>query len=163
MLETLDEIDWSRLTHAYGSAFDVPDLIRSVAHGNKVDADKAWYELYGNIWHQGTVYAATSHAVPFFIELVSDQKRADAAMILQYLQDLNDGTSYLDVHREGQTLFGNNLTEEQLKQMELEIVWVRETRDAVRQGLPVYESLKRSADAEVRDTAASLLESLSHD
>ncbi len=163
MLEALDEIDWSRLTYAYGPALDVPDLIRAVAHGSKADAEKAWYELYGNLWHQGTVYAATSHAVPFFIELVSDQKRVDAAIILQYLQDLNEGTSYLDVHGEGQTLFGKKLSDEELRQMELELVWVRETRDAVHQGLPVYQSLKGSTDPEVVEAATSLVESLSND
>ncbi|MEO9896942.1 MAG: hypothetical protein ABJF05_11235 [Paracoccaceae bacterium] len=163
MLETLDEIDWSRLTHAYGPALDVPDLIRTVAHGPKPDAEKAWYDLYGNLWHQGTIYAATSHAVPFFIELVGDQKRSDAATILQYLQDLSEGTSYLDVHRDGQTLFGKKLSDEELRQVELELGWVCETRNAVRQGLPIYERLKGSADPEVVEAANSLVESLSND
>ena len=31
MLEGLDAVDWGRLSHAYGAAVDVPDLIRALA------------------------------------------------------------------------------------------------------------------------------------
>ena len=34
-LEKLDSIDWASLKHAYGSAADVPDLIRALASSDK--------------------------------------------------------------------------------------------------------------------------------
>lgn len=65
MLENLKEVDWAALNHAYGSAADVPDLIRAYANGQD-DHDL----LYGRLCHQGTVYSATAAAVPFFLELL---------------------------------------------------------------------------------------------
>ncbi len=160
MLETLYDVNWAGLEHAYGAADDVPGLIKAVAFGSKSEADRAWYELYGNIWHQGTIYSATSHAVPFLLELVADTERTDTEVVLQYLQDLAEGTSFLDVHREGNTLFGKELTEEQLSQMRQELIWVEETREAVRVGLPVFEKLTDDSDPKVREAAASLIESI---
>jgi hypothetical protein len=69
MLEGLDAVPWNNLTHAYGTAGDVPELIRAVTSADESTRRKAWHSLYGNLWHQGTIYEATAHAVPFFIEL----------------------------------------------------------------------------------------------
>lgn len=49
MLNGLDEINWSQLHHAYGEASDVPVLFRQLLSKDKVMADKAMYELFGNI------------------------------------------------------------------------------------------------------------------
>jgi hypothetical protein len=51
----MDDIDWQSLRHAYGSADDVPDRLLSLADGD----DSAIGELFGNIYHQGSVYVAT--------------------------------------------------------------------------------------------------------
>ena len=61
MLDDLVRVDWAGLTHAYGPADDLPGLLRGLAQGD----DDALYELYGNIWHQGTVYPATAYAVTY--------------------------------------------------------------------------------------------------
>ena len=68
----LDEIPWHTLHHAYGTAEDVPQLLRQLqtAEPDADNEDSPLWHLYGNIWHQGTVYEATSHAVPFLIQLV---------------------------------------------------------------------------------------------
>ncbi|MFD5830011.1 hypothetical protein [Lentzea sp. NPDC060358] len=71
MLNGLDEVDWSRLTHAYGTAGDVPDQLRALASSDAGDRGKALKQLYGNIYHQGTVYKATAHAVPFLLEVLA--------------------------------------------------------------------------------------------
>jgi hypothetical protein len=70
MLEGLDKIDWKNLEHAYGEAFDVPDLIRSLASKDEEKRADALWELYGNIFHQGTRYKATPFAIPFIFELI---------------------------------------------------------------------------------------------
>ena len=57
MLEGLDLVPWAKLKHAYGEA---PGILRALAAGDAEGLDA----LFGNIWHQGTVYPATSHAVP---------------------------------------------------------------------------------------------------
>jgi hypothetical protein len=57
--------EWAGLTHAYGSAQDVPVLIRSLVSPDADVRSAALDELFGSIFHQGTVYAASAPAVPF--------------------------------------------------------------------------------------------------
>ncbi|WP_286251199.1 hypothetical protein [Streptomyces graminofaciens] len=71
VLDGLDDRPWAALQHAYGSAEDVPDGLRAVAGDDTEAAKEALYEFYGNIWHQGTVYAATVEAVPFLARLAA--------------------------------------------------------------------------------------------
>ena len=99
MLEDLDRVPWKDLTHAYGSAADVPRLIRAVISADEAERRKAWRELYGNLWHQGTIYEATAPAVPFFIELAHNPSVPERDWILGYLINLAEGTSYNDVHQ----------------------------------------------------------------
>jgi hypothetical protein len=74
MLEELDKINWSKLHHAYGEASDVPVLIRQLLSKDNDVADEAIYELFGNIWHQGTVYEASAYAIPFLQELLKSSE-----------------------------------------------------------------------------------------
>ena len=71
MLTGLDEIDWASLEHAYGPAEDVPELLRRVTSGDEDDASDALDELWGTIWHQGSVYPATVSAVPYLAEIAA--------------------------------------------------------------------------------------------
>jgi hypothetical protein len=64
MLEGLDNVDWKSLTHAYGSAEDVPDQLRNLISDDPKVRDDAWGALESNIYHQGSVHQATAYAVP---------------------------------------------------------------------------------------------------
>ena len=98
-LTGLDEIDWSALSHAYGSAEDIPDLLRRLAitgsdaysdgsaKADETDLDVDDYddeddeapseaeEIIGDLWssicHQGSVYSASIAAVPFLAEIAA--------------------------------------------------------------------------------------------
>src|SRR4051794_16456277 len=60
MLEHLDEIDWDGLTHAYGNAGDIPELIRALASRDPDDRENAIDALYDALCHQVcTIYEAT--------------------------------------------------------------------------------------------------------
>ena len=98
MLEELDQIDWGTLCHAYGPADDVPGLLRALTSSDKAIRDNAIYELYGNIWHQGTVYEATAYAVPFLIELLNSPATPDRSSIAGLLASIAAGSGYLEVH-----------------------------------------------------------------
>lgn len=98
MLDGLDEINWSQLHHAYGEASDVPALIRKLLSQDKDERDKAVHELFGNIWHQGTVYEASSHAVPSLYELLKLPETPDKLIVAFLLADLATGRSYLYQH-----------------------------------------------------------------
>ena len=71
VLDGLAEIPWRDLSHAYGSAGDVPGLQRAIASGDDEAAGDAVHELFGNIWHQGSVYEATEYAVPFLARMAA--------------------------------------------------------------------------------------------
>jgi hypothetical protein len=71
VLEGLADVPWADLTHAYGPAEDVPGLLRAVASGDAKASRDAVHELFGNIWHQRTVYRATPHAVPFLARMAA--------------------------------------------------------------------------------------------
>ncbi len=64
MFYKLNNIEWNKLSHAYGDASDVPELIEGLLSSDKKVFEEAIYELFGNIWHQGTVYEATPKAIP---------------------------------------------------------------------------------------------------
>ncbi|WP_405760595.1 hypothetical protein [Streptomyces sp. NBC_00045] len=85
----LDRVPWHTLTHAYGSAEDVPELIAALYEDDEETAGEALYELYGNIHHQGTVYAASAPAVPFLAHaaLHAAAKRDEVLMLLAVLAD----------------------------------------------------------------------------
>ncbi|MEU6276315.1 hypothetical protein ABZ871_28475 [Streptomyces populi] len=89
----LDDVRWSDLTHAYGPAEDVPELIRALYEDDEEAADEAVHELYGNIHHQGTIYRASAPAVPFLAHAVlhAPGKREDLLMLLAVLADHSPG------------------------------------------------------------------------
>ncbi|MFG2004391.1 HEAT repeat domain-containing protein [Spirillospora sp. NPDC048911] len=75
-LAGLDDIDWARLRHAYGSAADVPGQLRGL-RGSPAERERALGDLYGNIFHQGSRYEATAPAVPFLLALLADPATPD--------------------------------------------------------------------------------------
>ncbi len=99
MLEGLDAVPWKTLQHAYGEASDVPGLIRRLASEDSDERDEALDALYGNICHQGTVYEATSRAVPFLVELFAAPAVKGREHIGELLFNISHGTSYHDVHQ----------------------------------------------------------------
>ncbi len=89
MFEELDDIPWDRLTHAYGNAGDVPGFLRGLQDGSEETRMEALSSLFSNILHQGTVYEATSFAVPFLVEIVCDSTTRGA--VLSLLQEIASG------------------------------------------------------------------------
>lgn len=91
MLDGLDQIDWARLGHAYGPAKDVPEQIRALCSADPDTRAKARWQLYGNIFHQGTRYEATAYAVPFLIEVLGAPDTVDRAELLELLSSIAIG------------------------------------------------------------------------
>ena len=94
MLENLDKVAWGEFQHAYGAASDVPILLRKLATGeDSLERESPLWQLFGNIWHQGTVYEATSYAVPFLVELAAGNATPDRPGILALLGAIAQGHS----------------------------------------------------------------------
>ena len=141
MLDGLDQVEWSRLRHAFGTAEDVPQLLRALTSPSPDERRAAIGDLYGNIWHQGTIYEATPYAVPFLIELAASDKTPSRYEILIYLGTLADGSSYIDVHKDVVAPSQEKLSE----QLEVELGWVAQTRKLVKSGEALYlENLRAS-------------------
>jgi hypothetical protein len=85
VLEGLDGIDWAALGHAYGSAEDVPELLRQLRSSDPKVRNDALHELVSTIVHQGTRYSATAPAVPFLVELATAPHTHDRAWLVNLL------------------------------------------------------------------------------
>src|SRR5262245_25035590 len=157
MLEALDDAPWAALGHAYGSDEDVPDLIRSIAFGDREGREAAWHKLYGNLWHQGTVYEASSRAVPFFLEIAAQSDTPDLHEVIVYLACLARGSSYLDVHQDLIYPSTEPKTPEVNTQITRELAWVRKVRAEARKGLPLFIHLLDHHDPRVRSAACHML------
>ncbi|MER7842460.1 hypothetical protein ABTZ03_00740 [Kitasatospora sp. NPDC096077] len=69
-LADLDDHPWASVSHAYGPAEDLPELLRAFAGGGE-DGEEARDELYSALLHQGTVYPASVAAVPFLVRIAA--------------------------------------------------------------------------------------------
>ena len=88
VLAGIAEVDWEALYHAYGSASDVPVLLRAVTVGDDPTRAAAWWELWGNIHHQGSVYEATLPAVAPLIALATWKAYPDRVQALRMLREV---------------------------------------------------------------------------
>jgi hypothetical protein len=158
VLEGLDEVEWARLEHAYGKAEDVPGQIRDLTSRRAKKRERALYELYGNIWHQHTVYEATAHAVPFLVEIVLAESVAHETRtgVLMLLAEIADGESYVDVHGPLFEDMGVDIDAEP-GQLERELEWVRAAHEAVHEHVPKLGRFLDSPDDDLRITAAYLV------
>jgi len=100
----IDEISWDELTHAYGSAEDVPDLIRNLTTTDSESFEETIDELFENIWHQGTVYEATVYALPFLIDILRDGKVIDNCYVATLVASIVSGKGYYQVHSKVETI-----------------------------------------------------------
>ncbi len=163
MFDGLDDIDWEERTHAYGPADDVPDLLRSLISPDEQVRKDTLYELFGNIWHLGTVYEATIDAVPFLIELLAHPETPDKAGIASLLASIADGRGYLEVHARPE-LFeaewkqilgkeGKGLETEQQRELDI----TQRVRRAAREALPLLVPFLEDPEADVRECVAPAL------
>ena len=151
MLDGLDDIPWKDLRHAYGSAADVPPLLRALC-GSPEQQDEALGDLYGNILHQGTVYEATSYAVPFLFEIAAEPTIGMRDLILGFIGTIAIGNSYLDVYEDHK-----NFSDSLLKKLEEELDVVRRVRLAVLQHVDVITRLLNDTVPMVRAGAVYIL------
>ncbi len=88
LLEQVAAVPWSELHHAYGPGTDVPGQLAAVIVGNDGTREEAWWNLWGNIHHQGTIYEATVPAVPLLLGLADWREHPDRAQALLMLREV---------------------------------------------------------------------------
>jgi len=69
---SLDSPAWAKLHHAYGSASDIPVLLKQLEHHPKSGGNaEPWFSLWSALAHQGDVYSASFAAVPHVIRALA--------------------------------------------------------------------------------------------
>lgn len=182
LLERLSETDWSALTHAYGSAADVPDLLRALA--NPADAspalraaaatekrtlsDYVHWALGGNVYHQGSRYEVTSHVVPFLVEILRDGAIDvhSRRYLISYLHHLAVGfpedlfPMKIDPATASRELEGTDPDEEAEREDEVfPDIWALEAYLAVERAIPSLTPLVEADDEESALETIALLSS----
>lgn len=103
MLDDLDKVAWNEVSHAYGPAADLPTMLRAAASTDADEAEEAVDQLFGTVFHQGTVYTASVPAVAFLAELAVDrtvQPRTQLLWLLGTMADPDEtyGPTAAEVH-----------------------------------------------------------------
>ena len=71
---------WSRLTHAYGAAGDIPALLER-ARGDLRPGhhrESAWFDLWSALCHQGDTYTASYAAVPHLVAIARTRRGSNS-------------------------------------------------------------------------------------
>lgn len=77
-----NEIDWSQIHGAYGVVEDMPERLKAIADG---DNDSFDYSV-SQIEHQGTLYPLTVQVVPFLLEILNTDNKADKVNLIDELR-----------------------------------------------------------------------------
>jgi hypothetical protein len=157
VLEGWEAVDWAALGHAYGSAEDVPWLLRQVRSTDPKVRQETLHELFFTIVHQGTRYSATAPAVPFLVELATAPDTHDRARLVNLL-------AYAAVGYDEASLPDGIVTVDQLRhttttpgyQHEFG-PWAVAAYQAVQAALPALLPLLDEDDDRLRREAAHLL------
>ena len=178
MLKTIESINWRELTHAYGSAEDVPALLRGLTSPDLATVNKCLYELNGNVFHQGTRFEASRFVVPALFEIMAIVPPIVQLRVLPLLAALALGDSppsddSLPFRREVEfadaeglsaadvaTVYRQMVADEEPQDDELldvaPTVWARDTYDAVASGAHELLVWAESRDAVFAAMAYSL-------
>ena len=73
LLDDLSRTDWAALTDAYGSAENIPLLLRAAetdTRGGHIHGSP-WFSLWSALCHQGDSYTASYAAVPHLVQLAA--------------------------------------------------------------------------------------------
>jgi hypothetical protein len=68
---SLKDPRWTTLSHAYGSASGIPDLLARAAQDFRPGHEQgtAWFDLWSALCHQGDTYTASYAALPHLVAL----------------------------------------------------------------------------------------------
>jgi hypothetical protein len=138
IFQDIHNIPWSDLKHAYGNADDVPGLLMDLVHEDEDARQSAIYKLFGNVWHQGTIYEATSYVVPYLVKLLKSSQTPNRNSVAGLFAAIANGSGYLKVHTKPDSAFGENWQDiisdsdaDLVKKLAEEDKWVAAVRRAV--------------------------------
>jgi hypothetical protein len=165
MLDDLDHIPWNQLYHAYGTAEDVPDLIRALLSTKEQERRNAQGMLYMGVLHQGSICTATPYVATLLIRLLADPSVPDRAWLLSFLgsalRSADTTIECLPANRqdylENCIQYGEMTPETANVAFEEELQASAMTRDAILKSIEVYFRALEDDEPAVRQAAIGLL------
>ena len=157
------QADWADLTHAYGTAEDVPGLLTDLNSPDGATRENASYELFGNIWHQGTVYPATVKAIPILVDLLKSPDCRDPEGVAALLASIANGSGSYTVHGRYPALRSTyeKILAERGSSIAAEIEKEREYLTIIaqmaREFMPLLEPFLEATDASIRELIAQAM------
>ena len=95
---SLDSPKWSELEHAFGSANDIPTLLRHLEENPSIDGkDEPWFSLFSSLVHQGDIYSASFAAVPHVVRIFSQTPTQVGSSCLKFL-------AYVEISRQDKSV-----------------------------------------------------------
>jgi hypothetical protein len=70
----LSDREWKNLSHAFGSASNIPDMLQDLAASKTKSSDyreEPWFSLWSCLCHQDDIYTASFAAVPHIFDIAS--------------------------------------------------------------------------------------------
>jgi hypothetical protein len=147
MLENLDNINWSELEDAYGSATNVPHLIRGLVSSEKGLRQKARFDLSSHVIHQGTPYSSTACTVPFLVELLQEPTIPDRETIASLLVFIAESCLYLQDNLEATSRAPKANQQKPADRNEKAII---DSVKAINSFMEVYLDLLEGSDSQTR-------------
>ncbi|MEU4241026.1 HEAT repeat domain-containing protein [Actinoplanes sp. NPDC026619] len=96
MFAGLDDLDWAAMRHAYGSAGEVPDLLRGLVDPDPAVREVALDSMHGAVHHQGDIYDSTAAAVPFLLEALRTPGRPGRDGIAAFLASVVESCGWTE-------------------------------------------------------------------
>ncbi|MEU0036358.1 HEAT repeat domain-containing protein [Streptomyces sp. NPDC006333] len=149
----IDEVAWASMKHAYGSAEEVPRLLRGLASPSPQERERALDGMYGAVHHQGDVYDSTLACIPFLFALVARPELPDRSGVVELLVSIGGGAPTDEEPIEDADPAG----ERPLEGADPTVDNHAMARTAVRAGAAVFAELVGDRDPEVRRAAATAL------
>ncbi|MFI6743533.1 HEAT repeat domain-containing protein [Nonomuraea sp. NPDC050451] len=130
----LDEIRWGRMRHAYGSAAEVPGLLRDLIDSDPAVRESALDGMYGAVHHQGDVYPCTIAAIPFLLRIAERPELPGRPGVVELLASMGSAEDPTELSGP-----------------------YRKANEAVAAAYPLWERLLADADPRVREGALEVL------
>ena len=142
-LAGLDEVEWERLVHAYGSARDVPPKLRALRSRDARVRHDALMSLSNSVTHQGGRYSASAPVAGFVVELVLAPDALDRERLLEFLcalavgidddrlpagvpiSEWRDGAASLEAERESLVVHAAKWADREMKRGPERELWLR--------------------------------------
>lgn len=84
MLEELNKVKWSSITHSHGTAEQVPMWIQNLTSDIAEKRELAIFNIESYLFHQGMLTLATYHALPFLFEIATSQPQQERLIDLLF-------------------------------------------------------------------------------